>query len=362
MTTNAPIRFGLLRLTDSAPVIVALERGLFRELGLDVVLSVEPSWANIADKLAYGLLEAASLLPPLALAAALGLRGPPGRLIVPMGLSSGGNTVTLGREAAQAVLASGSPHDALAAGRRLGAWLRDLPAPPRFAVVHAFSTHNLLLRYWLAASGVDPDRAIQTVVIPPEEVEQALAQGRIAGFCAGAPWGELAEQRGSGEVLLGTSDIWNAHPEKCLAVAAPWATANPTALQALLRALLQAQRLCKRDDMSPWIARCLAEPPLALPREATLACLPGGSAKERVHFAPEEVAYPWPSHADWFLSQMRRWGWLAANECLKGAADRIYTPDLLAPAAAEEHLTWPAADQRQLGGFCDRATFDQPGE
>lgn len=359
MTTSAPVRFGLLRLTDSAPVIVALERGLFRELGLDVVLSVEPSWANIADKLAYGLLDAASLLPPLALAAALGLRGPPGRLLVPMGLSSGGNTVTLGREAAHAVLERTEPRDALAAGRRFGEWLRDQPAPPRFAVVHAFSTHNLLLRYWLAASGIDPDRAIQTVVIPPEQVEQALAQGRIAGFCAGAPWGELAAQNGSGKVLLGTSDIWNAHPEKCLAVAAPWAAANPMAVRALLRGLLQAQRLCERTDMTPWIASLLAQPPLALPRDATLACLPGGGAKEQARFAPEAVAYPWQSHAAWFLSQMRRWRWLAADNCPEDAAKRIYAPDLLASAAAEEHLAWPAADRKQLRGFCDEAIFDQ---
>ena len=57
MTT--PIRIGLLRLVDSAPVMVAEQRGLFSELGLDVTLSVEPSWSNTADKLAYGLLDAA---------------------------------------------------------------------------------------------------------------------------------------------------------------------------------------------------------------------------------------------------------------------------------------------------------------
>ncbi len=140
------------------------------------------------------------MLPPLALAAALGLRGPPGRLLVPMGLSAGGNTVTLGRAAAEAVQTAPVASDALAAGRRFGTWLRAQSAPPRFAVVHAFSTHNLLLRYWLAASGLDPDRDISTVVIPPEQIEPALAEGRIAGFCAGAPWGEHAAQRGSGQV------------------------------------------------------------------------------------------------------------------------------------------------------------------
>jgi nitrate/nitrite transport system substrate-binding protein len=101
---------------------------------------------------------------------------------------------------------------------------------------------------------------------------------------------------------------------------------------------------------------------MALPREASLACLPGGAAKERVRFAPATVAYPWQSHAAWFLSQMRRWGWLAADDCPEGAAKRVYAPDLLASAAAEEHLAWPAANRKQLFGFCDGAIFDQSGK
>ncbi|MGC1410578.1 MAG: CmpA/NrtA family ABC transporter substrate-binding protein [Acetobacteraceae bacterium] len=357
--TGAPVRFGLLRLADSAPVVVALRRGLFRELGLQVELSVEPSWANIADKLAYGLLDAASMLPPLALAAALGLRGPPGRLLVPMGLSSGGNTITLGRVAAEAVLRRGEAREPLAVGRDFGAWLRAQPTPPRFAVVHAFSTHNLLLRYWLAASGVDPDRDVTAVVIPPEQVEEALAEGRIAGFCAGAPWGELAEQRGSGRLLLGTSDIWDSHPEKCLAVAAPWATANPTAVQALLRGLLQAQRLCEQPGAGASVSQLLAEPPLALPHAASRACLPGGSAVERVRFHAGMAWFPWRSHAAWFLAQMRRWGWLGADVDLELTAECVYRPDLLTAAVAAEGLPWPGADHKRENGFCDGAIFDQ---
>lgn len=165
-TMGTPVRFGLLRLADSAPAVVAQHYGLFRELGLQVEISVEPSWASIADKLADGLLDAASMLPPLALAAALGLRGPPGGLLVPMALSAGGNTVTLGWAAADAVMDGPAPRDVLDAGRRFGAWLRSQQAPPRFAVVHAFSTHNLLLRYWLAASGLDPDRDIARTCSP----------------------------------------------------------------------------------------------------------------------------------------------------------------------------------------------------
>ena len=72
---SKPIRIGLLRLVDSAPVIVARAKGLFRDQGIDVEISIEPSWTNIADKQTYGILDAAVMLPPLALAACAGMRG-----------------------------------------------------------------------------------------------------------------------------------------------------------------------------------------------------------------------------------------------------------------------------------------------
>jgi NitT/TauT family transport system ATP-binding protein/nitrate/nitrite transport system substrate-binding protein len=358
--TGAAVRFGLLRLADSAPVVMAVQRGLFRELGLRVELSVEPSWANIADKLAYGLLDAASMLPPLALAASLGLRGPPGRLIVPMGLSAGGNTVTIGLAAARAVLDGPAPADALDAGQRFGDWARAQAAPPRFAVVHAYSTHNLLLRYWLAASGLDPDRDISAVVIPPEDVEPALAAGHIAGFCAGAPWGELAAERGSGKLLLGTSSIWGGHPEKCLALAAPWASANPGSVRALLRGLLRVQRICDQPEAASEVAVWLAAQPLGLPLAASHACLPGGTATERIRFHTGAAWFPWRSQAAWFLGQMQRWGWLAPGTDVAAAAREVYRPDLLMDAAADEGLPWPDADSKCEGAHGD--AWSQPGQ
>jgi len=362
-TQSAPVRFGVLRLADSAPAVVALKRGMFRELGLAVEISVEPSWANIADKLAYGLLDAASMLPPLALAASLGLRGPPSRLWVPMNLSAGGNAIAVSRAAAHDMRVASALPDALAAGRRFGAWLRAQRSPPRFAVVHAFSTHNLLLRYWLAVSGLDPDRDISSVVIPPEAVERALATGEIAGFCAGAPWGALAAERGSGQVLLGTSAVWRAHPEKCLAIAAPWAAANPETVRALLRGLLRAQRFC--EEAGTRVAAMLAEPPLSLAVAASRASLPGGTVPERIRFQAGYTYFPWRSQAAWFLVQLRRWGWLAPDVDVRHAAQGIYRPDLLADAASDEGLTVPEADSKREGleePFCDGAIFDQNGQ
>jgi ABC-type nitrate/sulfonate/bicarbonate transport system substrate-binding protein len=342
---SKPIRVGLLRLVDSAPVIVAEADGLFRDRGIDVQISIEPSWSNIADKLTYGVLDAAVMLPPLALAACAGLRGPKARLVVPMSLSQGGNAIVASNQAAASLTENGSQP-------RLGLldWLRRQTIRPRIAVVHAFSTHNLLLRYWLASGGVDPERDIEIVVIPPENVVEALAAGSIAGFCAGAPWGDVAERQGAGRVLIGTSAIWPFHPEKCVCAAEAWADANPELLHHLLRAVLRAQIRCDLPEQAAMIAALLADPAgLRLPEEACRAALPGGSGKELIRFHSREAWFPARAHALWFLGQMRRWGWLDARTALDTLAEQVYRPDLLASAVEAEGL-YTAAELPALEG------------
>jgi ABC-type nitrate/sulfonate/bicarbonate transport system substrate-binding protein len=331
---SKPVRVGLLRLVDSAPVVLAEASGLFRDQGLDAQISIEPSWSNIADKLTYGVLDAAVMLPPLALAACAGLRGPRAKLLVPLALSQGGNAI-VASNAVIAGLTTGDDPPRL----RLLEWLRAQPTKPRFAVVHAFSTHNLLLRYWLASGGVDPDRDIETVVIPPEDVVDALAAGSIAGFCAGAPWGDVAEARQAGRILIGTSVIWPFHPEKCLCVGQLWADANPDLLHQLLRAVLRAQVRCDLPEEAAGIAALLADPNgLGLPEEACRAALPGGVGAELIRFHTREAWFPARAHAVWFLGQMRRWGWLEDTADLQALASEVYRPDLLAAAVEAEGL------------------------
>ncbi|MEA2731215.1 MAG: two-component system, oxyanion-binding sensor [Acetobacteraceae bacterium] len=342
---SKPIRVGLLRLVDSAPVILAQANGLFSAQGIDVQISIEPSWSNVADKLTYGVLDAAVMLPPLALAACAGLRGPKARLVVPMSLSQGGNAIVAGNQAAASLTEDGSQPRL-----RLLEWLRWQQTKPRFGVVHAFSTHNLLLRYWLASGGVDPDRDIETVVIPPENVVEALASGSIAGFCAGAPWGDVAERQGAGRILIGTSVIWPFHPEKCLCVGEDWADGNPELLHHLLRAVLQAQIRCDSPEEASATAALLADPDgLRLPEEACRAALPGGSGPELIRFHSREAWFPARAHALWFLGQMRRWGWLDELTDAPTLAAQVYRPDLLASAVEAEGL-YPATALPALEG------------
>jgi two-component system, oxyanion-binding sensor len=306
---SPPLRLGILRLTDSAPAVVAAADGLFADAGLDVRLLIEPSWANIADKLAWGALDAAIILMPLALAAAAGLRGPRTALVVPMGISQGGNAVVLRNDVAAAL--GHAPMTAYAAGQAFAAWLREQPTPPRFAVVHAFSTHNLLFRDWLAMSGLDPDRAVDTVVVPPQRVTQSLADGEIIGFCAGAPWGDHAAALGAGRVLLGSSAIRSGHAEKCLAITSAFARDRASDAAALVRALRRAQVLCDAGGRADALAILLAER-LGLPQAASRAALPGGRGVERIVFAATaELA---AAEVTWTCAQMQRWGWLPNDE------------------------------------------------
>ena len=375
----AQIRLGVLRLTDAAPLIVAKEFGFFEEEGLEVSLSVEPSWANIADKVSYGLLDGAMMLPALALASSLGLRGPGLPLAVPLSLSLNGNTVTLASVLADLVAAESCRGDAMAIGYRLRAALAAMESVPRFGIVHPFSSHNLLLRYWLSASGIDPERDVAFDVIAPARMVEALAGGRIVGFCAGAPWGAVAEQAGIGRTALPSSGIWSNHPEKVFAIGRRFADSQPVRLQALLRALLRAARHCDDPDNADAIASLIAGARyLDVAPQAVRSSLPGGAGENRSIFFRNAATFPFLSHARWFLIELQRWGYLPLGIDMAAAARAVYRPDLYAVAAADLGLAVPAEESKVEGAhgatwhiearlasiamapdrFCDGAFFD----
>lgn len=352
MTSQSVFRIGLIRLTDAAPLIAARELGYFAAENVEVALSVEPSWANIADKLSYGLIDGAMLLPPLALALRLGLSGAggPEPIIVPAALSLNGNTVTLAERWADPLF-GGGPAPAIETARRFGALIRARGEKPVLAVVHTFSTHNLLLRYWLAAGGIDPDREVAFTVVPPAETADALAAGRIDGFCAGAPWGAVAAQGGFGRTVTTSSAIWNHGTEKIFAVRQRIAEEDPDRLQAVLRALLRAAAYCDEAANAAAVAELLAQDRyLSLPAEIIRTSLPGAAASDAdvSLFFANAATFPWRSHAEWFLGQMRRWGYLDPMADLAAAA-AIFRPELYARAARSLGLPVPAAPRKSEG-------------
>lgn len=373
------LKIGLLRLTDMAPVIVAHELGFFADEGVDTELSVEPSWANIADKLAYEFLDAAVIVPPLAFAISLGLRGPARPLIVPYVISLGGNTVTLANRLADEVRET-----AARAGTSYPAALATIlgrdQERPVFAVVHTYSTHNLLLRYWLAAGGVLVDSDVSFAVVPPALAVEALRSGRISGFCAGAPWGEIAAREKIATTVATSGDVWRSAPEKAFAVRDAWAKAHPDTLERVLRALVRAARFCDAPENASYTADLLSRRRyLNVDSHAILSSLPGGAlASNNVSvFFRHAATFPWRSQAQWFVAQMKRWNLLEGAADGARIAERVYRPDIYRDALAPMSVSipfdeikvegvhdapWvvpasPAPISMPADTFCDGATF-----
>jgi NitT/TauT family transport system ATP-binding protein/nitrate/nitrite transport system substrate-binding protein len=345
------LRIGFLRLTDSAPVIVADAFGWFADEGLDVELLEEASWANIADKLCYGFLDAAVILPPLAFAIELGLRGMRQNLVIPCGISLGGNTITLSRELAETVRLS-TQRDGLSMAAALAADIKRRSSVLPLGVVHTYSTHNLLLRYWLASAGLEAGQHFQISVVSPARAVEALQSGQIAGFCAGAPWGEIAEREGAGRSVATSDDVWGNAPEKALAVRASWASDHPEALQGVLRALARAAQFCDAPENASYTGALLSRHRyLNVSSHAILSSLPGGAVTSRnlSRFWSQAATFPWLSHGAWFLEQMARWKLIDATVDRAGLVARVYRPDLYRAALAPVGVDLPLADAKPEG-------------
>ncbi len=349
--SRARLRIGFLRLTDSAPAIVAGEFGYFAEEGVEAELLEEPSWANIADKLSYGFLDAAIIVPPLAFAIELGLRGIAQPLIIPAAISMGGNTVTLSRELAAQVKTRVAA-DGVSTPQALAECIKGRAEPLPLGVVHAYSTHNLLLRYWLATAGLEAGRDVKLSVVSPARAVEALQSGQIAGFCAGAPWGEIAVREGAGAPVATSDDIWRNAPEKAFAVRAGWAQENPDALNGAIRALARAAQFCDAPENASYTGALLSRHRfLNVDSHAILSSLPGGAVVQRnvSRFWRNAATFPWRSHAAWFLSQMARWNLIDHRTDRAQLAARVYRPDLYREAMAPVGVNVPVADTKPEG-------------
>lgn len=360
------VRLGFIPLNDCAPLAIAREKGFFAAQGLDVTLAREVSWANIRDKVAVGALDGAHMLGPMPLAASLGLQGAVTAMIAPMSLSLNGAAVTASAELMQA-LRRIDPQGMAARPRRAGP-LKQLIEARRaeglpslvFATVFPFSSHNYELRYWMAEAGIDPDRDVRLVVVPPPRMAEMLRSGGVDGYCVGEPWNALSVQDGVGEILIGSHEIWGAKPDKVFGVTAQWALRHPATLQAILRALLGASSWLAQDANRDEAARILSSPayvdaPEAVIRQSILgspAYAPGdapGIDPDFTVFSRYAAAFPWVSHALWFLSQMLRWGQIADPLDLQATARAVYRPDLYRSAAAQLGLSAPLVDAKSEG-------------
>lgn len=235
------VDLGYLKLTDAAPFVIANELGFFADLDLKVTLTQEVSWAIIRDKLATGALDGAQMLAPLPAMSTLGVSGLRIPLISGLVLSRNGNAITL----ANSFVENTDVSEFVETDRLISANLiRDICAGTgrrlTLAVVHGFSTHNLMLRRWLKRGGVDPDKDVSIIIVPPSQVVDSLQSGVIDGFCAGSPWGIIASNQGIGFNAAAGIDVWRNAPEKLFCVSEAWHDAHPITHLRLRIALMRA--------------------------------------------------------------------------------------------------------------------------
>ena len=332
MSGLADLTLGFIPLTDCAPLVVAKAQGFFAEEGLEVALSREASWATIRDKVAFGALDGAHMLAPMALAP-MGLEG--GSMLAPLALNQNGSAITVSTRLA-AMMSEADP-GALAAPlvtaqalATVVALRRGQGAPPlTFAVVFPHSMHNYFLRYWLAQAGIDPDRDVRLVVTPPPRMVEHLRSGEIDGFCVGAPWNAAAVDEGLGESLIKASQFWPGGPDKVFGVTAAWAERHGDELRAALRALIRAAAWADEPGNHAELVALLSRPDhVGVEPEIVARAL-----KSEIVFHRDAAGLPRREHALWFLSQMVRWGQVGPDLDLAAVADRVYRPDLFREAA-----------------------------
>jgi len=358
------IAAGFMPLLDSAILVVAKAKGFAEDEGVALKLARESSWANIRDRLAVGHFQVAHMLAPMPIAGNLGLTPLPSRTIAPMALGLGGNAVTVSNALWARMLDHEAREtlDAATNGAALAAAIRAIPeGRPRFAVVHPYSGHNYELRYWLAACGVDPERDIEIVILPPPLMTEALASGALDGYCVGEPWNTAAVMQGLGHIATVRASIWRSSPEKVLGVEERWAGDNPEALAALLRALYRAAIWCADPANREALAALMAEPAhVGLPAEWMAPALSGDIRVSSVDVVRVEdffmplargATFPWKSHALWFYTQMVRWGQVAHSPENEAIARETYRPDLYRSALKPLGAALPAANSKIEGAL-----------
>jgi ABC-type nitrate/sulfonate/bicarbonate transport system substrate-binding protein len=338
--TNAAVRtvrLGFVPLTDCAPLVMADQLGLFKKFGLRVSLSRELGWATVRDKIVHGELEAAHALAAMPLAATLGLGSAPVECLTSLVLNLHGNAITLS-------------HDLWKRGVRDGNSLREAIRAARrekvftFGVVFSFSSHRHLLRKWLSAHGIDPERDVRIVIVPPPQMAANLKAGNLDGFCSGEPWNSVAVQSRAGWIAATSAELEPGHPEKVLMVRKQYVERHAAEHSALVAALKEACEFCDQPENRPEVAATLARPEfVGVPAEILLRGLGGkldcgNSVARRVGdffmFHRDGANEPAGAKAAWVLQLVRDSGLCAEPANLNFAVGRrVFRNDLFELAA-----------------------------
>jgi nitrate/nitrite transport system substrate-binding protein len=366
---------GYIALIDASALVIAKEKGLFAKHGMpDVEVSKQASWGATRDNIVLGSekngIDGAHILTPMPYLISTG-KVTQNNVPTPMYLLARLNLD------AQAVSVSNEYKDLKVttdASPLKAAFEKKKAAGKEVKVAMTFpgGTHDLWIRYWLAAGGIDPDKDISTIVVPPPQMVANMKVGNMDAFCVGEPWNEQLVNQGIGFTACTTGEIWFKHPEKALGLRAEWVDKYPRAAQALLMAVMEAQQWCERIENKEELAAIVGKRQwFNVPVADIIGRLKGDinyghgrvekSTKQYMKFWSEHASYPFKSHDLWFVSEDIRWGKFEGSTDAKALVNKVNREDLWREAA--KALSVPAADipaspSRGKETFFDGKVFD----
>jgi nitrate/nitrite transport system substrate-binding protein len=372
-TTKAIL--GFIALTDSAPLIIAKEKGLYAKYGMpDVEVVKQASWGTTRDNLVLGSegngIDGAHILTPMPYLISTG-KVTQNNVPVPMyilaRLNLDGQAVSVGAEYADLKLGVDSKPFKAAIEKK-----KTAGNAVKAAMTFPGGTHDSWIRYWLAAGGIDPDKDIETIVVPPPQMVANMKVGTMDCFCVGEPWNDQLVHQKIGYTAINTGELWARHPEKSFAMRASWVDKNPKAAVALLMAVQEAAMWADKDENRQEVADIISKRSwLNCPVADIDARLKGkydygtGRVVEKsphiMKFWRDNASYPYQSHELWFLTENVRWGKFTGKEDFKTLISKVNREDLWRAAAKE--LKVPAAQvptttSRGVEKFFDGKVFD----
>ncbi len=369
------VKLGYIALTDAAPLVIAKEKGLFEKHGLaDVDVAKQASWGATRDNLVLGGaangIDGAHILSPLPYLMHTG-KVTQNNQPVPMAILARLNYDSQGISVAKEYADTGVQLDASKLKAAFDA-KRAAGKEIKAAMTFPGGTHDLWIRYWLAAGGIDPDKDVSTIVVPPPQMVANMKVGNMDVFCVGEPWNEQLVNQGIGFTACTTGEIWKGHPEKALGMRADWIEKNPNAAKALLMAVMEAQQWCDSMDNKEEMATILGKRQwFNVPPKDVLGRLKGdinyGNGRVAkatdlyMKFWKGGVSYPYQSHDAWFITENMRWGKFAPSTDVKTLVGQVNRQDIWRDAAKDLGVAAsdiPASTSRGKETFFDGKVFD----
>jgi nitrate/nitrite transport system substrate-binding protein len=363
---TARMRFGMIALTDCSPIVIAHEKGLFKKYGVESTVAKGANWAAIRDSLSSGDNQGTHMLIGMPIASTMGLLGSPKKpMIIPWLLNRNGQAICLKQEW------NGKIKDDPKAIRPLVDKAKSLGEPLTFAMTFPPGTHAMWMRYYLAAGGINPDKDVSLITIPPPQMVANMKIGKMDGYCVGDPWHARAIADKVGFTSILTEEIWANHPEKVCAFTADFADKNPKTVKACLKALHEASvwldKLENRPEQCEFVSRATyinCDKNLILGRLLGKVDYGDGRTKQNPNymiFSERNCNYPQPAYAKWWLTQFRRWGMVTGTPDYEGIPKQVMRPDIYEEAMKEIGYTHGGPDDSSWTMF-DGVTFDPKGD